>query len=101
MVLATQLKRIAIAISTAALITALAHLFYSQGGEIVALPGLVISGWIDVCAFMMSGPDEFPRILSWQSCSVGFYSVVIYGLLLARSAFMAERKSGFQWSGEI
>ena len=100
-VLGTQLKRIAIAMAAAAIITVLAHLFYSQGGEIVAVPGLLISGWIDLIAYEMRGPDEFPRILSWQSCSIGFYSVVIYGLLLAKNALLVERKSGFQSAREI
>jgi hypothetical protein len=96
-----QIKRIGIAMAAAAIITALAQLFYTQGGEIVAVPGILISGWIDLIAYEMSNPNEFSGVLSWQLCSAGFYFVVVYGLLLARSALMAERQNSFQSTGEI
>lgn len=97
----TQVKRIVVSVAGGATITLLAHLLYSLGGEIASVPGILISGWIDLIASLLSGPDEFPQLLSWQVCSIGFYSVVIYGLSLAQSALKVERRSSFQSGSEI
>jgi hypothetical protein len=91
-----QLKRIAGSVVGGATITVVAQLLYAQGGEIVAVPGIIISGWIDLIAYIKSGPDEFPHVLSWQFCSIVFYSVVIYGVLLVRRALRSERQQSIQ-----
>ena len=96
-----QLRLVSISLLAGSIITALAHVLYAQGGELVAVPGILISGWIDLVAYLMSRqPDDFPQILSWQFCSVAFYSAAVYLMLLAVIALRSERLSGTQ-NGEI
>ena len=96
-----QVKRITISVVMGVMITAFAHFLYAQGGEYLAVPGMFISGWIDLFAYEMSGADDFPRVLSWQFCGIGFYSMVVYALLITRSALSAEKQSSVESIAEI
>lgn len=97
-----QLRLVSASLAVGSIITGLAHAFYAEGGELVSVPGILIAGWIDLIAYLMSRePDDFPQIFSWQTCSVAFYSVAVYLLILIINALRSEQGSSPQPSREI
>ena len=81
--------------------TALASLFYRQGGELLAVPGIFCALFIDSVASLLAAKDEFPQLLSWHYYDVLFYSALLYGLSWAYTGLREERQNAIKAKGEI
>jgi len=90
----THLARLSYCLSGGVAITALASLFYQEGGEILAVPGIIIAAWVDILVLLTSATNEdYQQVVSWQYPSVLFFSVVLYGLSWAYTGLREERES--------
>src|SRR4030095_2193312 len=85
----SHLKRVGYCLSIALVVTAFASLFYREGGELLAVPGLIVSGFL--FAFGTSG-DDFGPVIPWQFPSVFFYAIVFYGISWAYTGLRQERE---------
>ncbi len=65
----------------AVLLTTLAYCFVPGVGEFVAIPGMLLEGWIDLTLLLMSSGDDMPQIGNWVVLSALFYTVAIYPAL--------------------
>ena len=88
----SHLKRIGYCLSIALVVTALASLFYDDGGELLASPGMVISGLMTVVGFEFKLGGEFGPLIPWQPGSVVFYSILFYGISWAYTGIREERE---------
>jgi hypothetical protein len=87
-----HLRRTGVSAGVGLIATLLSIVFYRQGGELLAIPGILIEGWIDLAFYLRARSDEFPHILDWQYCTFGFYFLTSYGLSWAVTGIMAERQ---------
>jgi hypothetical protein len=87
----SHLKRIGYCLSIALVVTALASLFYAEGGELLASPGMFITVFPTVIGFLLTTGDDFPPLIPWQPGSVVFYSIVFYGISWAYTGLREER----------
>jgi hypothetical protein len=74
----THWRRLSYAGSMAVLLTTLAYCFFPGVGELVAIPGVILAGWIDLILLLVSSGDDMPQVGNWVILSVLFYTVVIY-----------------------
>jgi hypothetical protein len=89
----THANRISNCLAGGTAITALASLFYVAGGELFAVPGMIVEGWINLVAWTQAPPDEFPQVLSWHYYSVVFYAVILYAVSWAYTLLREEREN--------
>jgi hypothetical protein len=74
----SRLRRFSYSISVAALLTALAHLFYPGVGEFLAAPGIILEGWVNLLILIMS-KEEYPfQFYNWVGFSLLFYATSAY-----------------------
>lgn len=74
----THWRRLSYAGSTAVLLTTLVYCFFPGVGEFVAIPGIILAGWLDLILLLMSSGDDMPQIGNWVILNVLFYTIVIY-----------------------
>ena len=71
-------RRFSYAISIAVLLTALARLFDPGVGEFLAVPGIIVEGWVNLLILIMSN-EEYPfQFYNWLGFSLLFYTVSSY-----------------------
>jgi len=73
-------------------VTAFASLFYDQGGELLAVPGMFISAVLIVVEFPFTTGDNFPPLIPWQFGSVAFYAILFYGISWPYTRLREERE---------
>ena len=84
-------KRINYSLGLAILLTALAWLFSPGPGEFLAVPGILIEGWVNLLILMVSR-EEYPfQFDNWVSFSILLYTVSIYFGLSLYLAIRSER----------
>ena len=84
-------RRLSYAISMAVLLTALAYPFVPGIGEFLALPGMVLEGWLYLVVLALSEDEYPPHIGNWMVFSVLFYSVLIYFALLIYASVKRQK----------
>jgi len=88
-----HLKRLSHCFCIALVVTALASLFYIEGGELLAVPAMVISGFLTVVGFEFKLGGDFGPDIPWQIASVLFYAGVFYGISWAYTGLREEREA--------
>lgn len=74
-------RRFSYAISVAALLTALARSFDTGVCEFLAVPGIIVEGWVNLLVLIMS-KEEYPfQFDNWLGFSLLFYTVSCYSAL--------------------
>ena len=100
-VTARPLSRIAYSALAGLLVTILSSFLYRQGGEILAVPGVIIAGVIySIAYYGFAGPVEFPQILAWPYYSFIFYSLIFYGASWAYTGLSRQRQRARETKGE-
>jgi hypothetical protein len=73
------------AVSVGVVVTALSHLLYKQGGELVLWPGIFIELMVNSLLLFVSESDNFYSLPSGTDSLINavFYSAVIFMILFA------------------
>ena len=81
---------ISYSVCIAVMITALAHAFYHQGGEILAYPGLLMEALLTgfILLAVPTGDDYYSLSGSYLVFNTAFYALVIFVMLW----FVTQRK---------
>jgi len=74
-------------------ISALSVLFYRIGGEIAAVPGILLEGFVNVVIVEITNDTFAGFVHRWMYFNVIFYTAVIYFVSLAVSAIKSERQA--------
>jgi hypothetical protein len=88
----SHLKRVSYCFCIAVVVTALASLFYAKGGELLAVPGMIISGFLTVVGFEFKLGGDFGPDIPWQFASVFLYAIVFYGISWVYTGLREERE---------
>ena len=84
-------KDVSYSLSCGVLIAALSVVFYSWGGEILAVPGILIEGWINLIIISVSDDPYFSLRRTWPLFEAICYSVPIFLLLRSFRFFLGNR----------
>lgn len=78
-------KLVSYSISAGVVVTALSHLLYQQGGELVLWPGMFIELMVNILLLLVSESDDFYSVPSGTDSLINavFYSAVIFAILSA------------------
>ncbi len=69
----------------AVVITSLSVVFYSRGGEFLAIPGIILEGWVNILIILVSDDPYISLSRAWLFFNVLFFSFLIFCVLsLAR-----------------
>lgn len=72
------LKDLSYAVGGAVVITSFSMVFYAHGGELLAIPGILLEGWANLLIILVSD-DPYTRLdRAWAVFNVFFFSVVIF-----------------------
>jgi len=72
------LKDMGYAVGGAVLITTLSIVFIAHGGDLLAIPGIVLEGWANLLIILVSD-DPYTRLTNaWVVFNILFFSVVIF-----------------------
>lgn len=88
----SHLKRVSYCLCVAVVVTALASLFYAEGGELLASPGMFVSSFLTLVSFIFTTGDYFPPLIPWQPGSVVFYAILFHGISWAYTGLREERE---------
>ena len=86
-------RRLSYSVSLAIAISALAAVFYRIGGEIVALPGLILEGLVNVVIVEVTNDTFAGFVNRWIYFNIIFYTAVNYFVSLAICAITNDRKA--------
>ena len=85
-------KRLTYSITLSIIVTALSSLFYSAGGEVAAVPGIILEGLINVVIVEITN-DAFGGFVNrWIYFSILFYTAILYFVSLTVHSMRNERK---------
>ncbi len=94
-------KFVSYSVSTGVVVTALSHLLYKQGGELVLWPGIFIELMVNILLLFVSESDNFYSLPSRTDSLINsvFYSAVIFVILSAttRLGWLRQRQP-ISWS---
>jgi hypothetical protein len=69
----------------AVLITCFSVVFYTRGGELLAIPGIILEGWLNLLIILVSDDPYISLNRAWLLFNLLFYSLLIFCFLsLAR-----------------
>lgn len=71
-------KNLSYSISGAIFITAICFAFYSSVLQLLADPGIILEGWVNLLIILLSDDTYTSLINTWPFFNVLFYSVVIF-----------------------
>ena len=76
----SHFRRINYSVSGAVVLTALATLFYRDGGDFILLPGLMAEMFLDVALMLVSTKDDWYSVPAgtYAALNVAAYSVPVY-----------------------
>ena len=73
-----SLKDLGCSIGGAIVISSFSIIFYPHGGDLLAIPGILIEGWVNLLIILVSD-DPYTRLDgAWVVFNVLFFSVVIF-----------------------
>jgi len=78
-------KDLSYSFSGAVVITCLSVVFYTRGGELLAIPGIILEGWLNLFIILVSDNPYFSLNRAWLLFNILFFSLLIFFFLsLAR-----------------
>ena len=86
-------KDLSYSLSCGVLIAAISVVFYSWGGEILAVPGILLEGWINLIIISFSDDPYFSLRKTWPLFEALCYSVLILLLLRLFRLFCDSSRS--------
>lgn len=86
------LKRLSYSLSGAIVISALSFFSYPIGGELAAVPGIIMEGLVNVAIVEITNDTFAGFVNRWMYFNIVFYTSVIYLVSFAVHAIRKERK---------
>lgn len=88
----SSIRRLTYSITLSIVISAHSSLFYSQGGEFVAVPGIVLEGFFNVVIVEVTRDTFAGFVIRWMYFNFLFYTASIYLLSWVVQSVFNERR---------